>query len=143
MAILKFGFYDKAKIHAIKKQHMKHAYPMEECCCQIVCFLFWCILCQTVECCCQSHVLLLICFMFNQSFHVKKKNILFFLFFLQHIALVFSLFWEEIKACVAFHTHYVMSACDFVQSIILLPCMVGASFMIVALKSLIVSEPKY
>ena len=101
---LKFGFYDKAKIHAIKKQHMKRAYPMEECCCQIVCFLFYCILCQTVECCCQSHVLLLICFMFNQSFHVKKKRkfCFFFSFYnTQHQCSV--CFWEEIKACAAVH----------------------------------------
>ena len=141
---LKFGFYDKAKIHAIKKQHMKRAYPMEECCCQIVCFLFYCILCQTVECCCQSHVLLLICFMFNQSFHVKKKRkfCFFFSFYnTQHQCSV--CFWEEIKACAAVCKCYVMNACNFVQSIILLPHMVGTSFVIVALKRLNVSELKY
>ena len=36
-----------------------------------------------------------------------------------------SLFLEEISACAAVHTHCVMDACNCVQSIILLPCMVG------------------
>ena len=36
-----------------------------------------------------------------------------------------SLFLEEISACAAVHTHCVMDTCNCVQSIILLPCMVG------------------
>ena len=54
-----------------------------------------------------------------------------------------SLFWEKISACVAVHTRYVMDACDRVQSIILLPRMVGTSFVFVALKGLNVSEPEH
>ena len=54
-----------------------------------------------------------------------------------------SLFQEEISACAAVHTCYVMDACNQVQSIILLPCMMGTSFLLVELKRLIVSESKH
>ena len=37
----------------------------------------------------------------------------------------FSLFQEEINACAAVHTCYVMDACDRVRSLILLPPMMG------------------
>ena len=55
---------------------------------------------------------------------------------------VYILFWEEICACEAVHTHYVTDACNRVQSIILLPHMVGTSFVLVVLTRLNVSEPK-
>ena len=54
-----------------------------------------------------------------------------------------SLFQEEISACTAVHTCYVMDACNQVRSIILLPCMMGTSFLLVGLKRLIVSESKH
>ena len=53
----------------------------------------------------------------------------------------FSLFQEEINAC-AVHTHYVMDLCDLVGSIILLPPIMGMSFLLVVLTRLIVREPK-
>ena len=56
---------------------------------------------------------------------------------------VFSLFWEEISACAAVHTRYVMDACDCVQSIILLPPMMGTSFVFAAITGLIVSELRH
>ena len=52
---------------------------------------------------------------------------------------VFSLFWKEISACAAVHTHYVMDAYDRVRSIIVLLPMMGTSFVLVALTRLIVS----
>ena len=55
----------------------------------------------------------------------------------------FSLFQEEINAYAAIHTHYVMDACDRVQPTILLPPMMGMSFLLVALTRLIVREPKH
>ena len=55
----------------------------------------------------------------------------------------FSLFWEEISACVAVHMCYVMDACDHVRSIILLPPMMGTSFMLIVLIRVIISEPKH
>ena len=51
-----------------------------------------------------------------------------------------TLFWEEISACATFHTSYVMNKCDHVQSIILLPGVMGMSFMLVMLPRLNVSE---
>ena len=54
-----------------------------------------------------------------------------------------SLFYEEISACAAVHTRYVMDACDQVRSIILLPPMMGTSFVLVALTRLIVSELRH
>ena len=51
-----------------------------------------------------------------------------------------SQFWEEISTCVAGHMRYVMDTCDHVQSIILLPRMVGKSFMLVALRKLNVNK---
>ena len=51
-----------------------------------------------------------------------------------------NLFQEEISACAAVHTCYVKDACNRVQSIILLPCMMGMSFVPVVLKGLNVSE---
>ena len=56
---------------------------------------------------------------------------------------MYSLFQEEISACAAVHTCYVMDACDHVQPIILLPPMMGTSFALVALTRLIISKPKY
>ena len=53
---------------------------------------------------------------------------------------VFSLFWEEISACAAVQTRYVMDACDHV---ILLPPMMGTSFVPVTLTKLIVSELRH
>ena len=53
-----------------------------------------------------------------------------------------SLFREEISACAAVHTRYVVDACDRVQSIILLLLMVGTSFVLVALTRLNVNELK-
>ena len=53
-----------------------------------------------------------------------------------------SLFREEISACAAVYTRYVMGACDRVGSIILLPGRMGASFVLVVLTRLTVSEPK-
>ena len=54
-----------------------------------------------------------------------------------------NLFREEISACAAVHTHYVIGACNHVQPIILLPPMMETSFMLVALTRLIVSKPKH
>ena len=54
-----------------------------------------------------------------------------------------SLFREKISACAAVHTRYVMDACDRVRPIILLPPMMGTSFVLVALTRLIVSKPKH
>ena len=54
-----------------------------------------------------------------------------------------SMFWEEISACAAVHTCYVMDARDRVRSIIRLPPMMGMSFLLVALLRLIVREPKH
>ena len=59
------------------------------------------------------------------------------------MSLTFSLFQEEIGACAAVHTHYVMDTCDRVQPLILLPPMMGMSFMLVTLTRLIVSKPKH
>ena len=53
-------------------------------------------------------------------------------------SVIYSLFWEEISACVSVHTCYVMGMCDCVLSIIFLPHMVGTSFVLAAL-----SEPKH
>ena len=50
------------------------------------------------------------------------------------VVLKCRLFLEEISACVAVHTHYVMDACDRVPSIIPLPRMV-MPIMLVALKA--------
>ena len=50
---------------------------------------------------------------------------------------------EEISACAAFHMRYVMDACDRMQPIILLPPVMGMSFVLVALTRLIVSKPKH
>ena len=44
-----------------------------------------------------------------------------------------SLFWEEISACAAVLKCYVMDVCDLVQSIILMPCIVGMPFMLVGI----------
>ena len=54
-----------------------------------------------------------------------------------------SLFREEISACAAVHMRYVMDACDRVRPIILLPPIMGTSFVLVALTKLIVSKPKH
>ena len=54
-----------------------------------------------------------------------------------------SLFREEISACAAVHTRYVMDTCDCVRPIILLLPMMGTSFVLVALTRLIVSKPKH
>ena len=54
-----------------------------------------------------------------------------------------SLFQEEISACAVVHKRYVMDAWDRVQPIILLPPIMGMSFMLVALTRLIVSKPKH
>ena len=51
-----------------------------------------------------------------------------------------SLFREEISACAAVPMHYVMEVCNCVRSIILMPCMVGTSFVLVAITRLSVSE---
>ena len=55
----------------------------------------------------------------------------------------YSLFWEEICACAAVHTRYVMDVCDHVRPIILLPPMMGTSFVLAVLTRLIVSKPKH
>ena len=47
------------------------------------------------------------------------------------------------NACVAVHMHYVMDTCDPMRSIIILPCMVETSFVLVSQTRLNVSEPKY
>ena len=54
-----------------------------------------------------------------------------------------SLFREEVSACAAVHTRYVMDACDRVRSIILLPPIMGMSFLLLALTRLIVHELKH
>ena len=54
-----------------------------------------------------------------------------------------SLFREKTIAWAAVCTRYVIDACDRVQSIILLPHMIGASFVHVVLTGLIVSKPKH
>ena len=56
---------------------------------------------------------------------------------------VFILFWEEISACAALHTRAVMDACNRVRYIILLPPMMGTSFVLFALTRLIVSELRH
>ena len=56
---------------------------------------------------------------------------------------VFSLFWEEIRAFAAVHTRYVMDAYHRVRSIILLPPMMGTSFVLVTLTKLIFSELRH
>ena len=53
------------------------------------------------------------------------------------------LFWEEISACAAVHTRYVMGACNRARAIILLSPMMGTSFVLLALARLIVSKPKH
>ena len=53
-----------------------------------------------------------------------------------------SLLQEEISACAGVHMRYVMDMCNHVQPIILLPPMMGTSFMLVAITRLIVSKPK-
>ena len=53
-----------------------------------------------------------------------------------------SLFQEEISACAAVHMCYVMDVCDCVWYIIILPCMMGKSFILWELTRLNVSEPK-
>ena len=60
-----------------------------------------------------------------------------------HHILFFILFCEEISACAAVHTHYVMDAYDCVWSIILLPRLMGMSFVLVALTRMNVSETKH
>ena len=45
--------------------------------------------------------------------------------------------------CAAVHTRYVMDAYDRVRSIILLPLIMGMSFLLVVLTRLIVREPKH
>ena len=52
-----------------------------------------------------------------------------------------SLFWEEISTCVTVHPYYVMDVCSRARSIILLPHVVGASSVLVALMRLNVCEP--
>ena len=52
------------------------------------------------------------------------------------------LFQEDISACVAVHMCYVIDTCYHVLSIILLPDMMGLSFVLVALTELNVSEPE-
>ena len=54
----------------------------------------------------------------------------------------YSLFQEEISACVAVHMHYDIDVYNCVWSIILLPHMVGMPFVLFALTKLKVSELK-
>ena len=54
-----------------------------------------------------------------------------------------SLFQEEISACAVVHKCYVMNACDRVRPIILLPLIMGTSFVLVMLTRLIISKPKH
>ena len=56
---------------------------------------------------------------------------------------IFSLFWEEISAYAAVHTRYVMGTFNRVRSVIPLSPMMEASFVLVALTRLIVSEFKH
>ena len=63
--------------------------------------------------------------------------------FLKTATLKFSLFREEISACAAVHTCYVMDVCNHVWSKILLLCMVQVPFVPVVLTRLIVSELKH
>ena len=53
------------------------------------------------------------------------------------------LYWEEISACAAVRKRYVTEPCDRVRSVILLPWMMGTSFLLVVLTRLIVSKPKH
>ena len=62
---------------------------------------------------------------------------------LYHNRHIYSLFREEISACAAVHARYVMDVCNHVRSIILLPSMMGMSFVLVVVTGLIVSEPKH
>ena len=55
----------------------------------------------------------------------------------------YSLFQEETSGCAVIHTCYIMDVCDRVRSILLLPPMMGMSFVLVVLTRLIVSEPKH
>ena len=75
----------------------------------------------------------------NCSFIYKKRTNKFVLKFIGRD----SLFWEEISACAPVHTCYVMDVCDPVGAIILLPPMMGTSFMLVMLTRLIISKPKH
>ena len=53
------------------------------------------------------------------------------------------LFQEEISAFAAVHMRYVLDACNHAQSIVLLPRMMGTSFVPVTLTRLNVSEPEH
>ena len=74
--------------------------------------------------------------MFHFFEKVNKENF-------KMVNINYSLFWEEISACAAVHTRYVMDAYDCVRTIILLPPMMGTSFVLVVLTRLIVSKPKH
>ena len=52
-------------------------------------------------------------------------------------------FSGEMSAYAAVPARYVMGACDGVRSIVLLPPMMGAAFVLVVLTGLIVSDPKH
>ena len=60
-------------------------------------------------------------------------------YIMQNICILFQ---EEISACVASHTRYVLGACGRVRFINLLPHLVGTSFLLVVLTKLNVSEPE-
>ena len=60
-------------------------------------------------------------------------------YIMQNICILFQ---EEISACVASHTRYVLDACGRVRFINLLPHLVGTSFLLVVLTKLNVSEPE-
>ena len=55
----------------------------------------------------------------------------------------YILFREKMSACAAVHMYYVVDACDRVRSKILLPGMMGVSFMVVILTRIIFSEPEH
>ena len=56
---------------------------------------------------------------------------------------IYILFREEISAIGTVLTRYAMDACNRLRSIILLPRMMGMSFVLVALTKMNVSEPEH
>ena len=77
---------------------------------------------------------------------ISQNNYIYFLkllhYYWHHVC---SLFWEEISACAAVHGLWMqfMDTCHRVRSIILLPPIMGMSFVLVKLTRLIVSKPKH
>ena len=82
-------------------------------------------------------------FLRNETPHWKVKPPSRKWFLKLETVIITSLFVEEISACAAVHTCYIMDVCNHVWPIILLPPMMGMSFVLVALTRLIFSKPKY